>query len=426
MKIGFIGTGKLGLPVSLLYAHRGHDLYCYDVNPVFYREGVDPVDVLYDEELCPENRIRLKDWIRTQHFDSSRYRHTSVESIVANSDIIFVAVQTPHGKEYEGITRIPHERQDFDYTYLRAAMEELSAVADRLGRDITVIIISTVLPGTLRREILPTMSARISLCYNPYFIAMGTVAYDCLHPEFTLLGNHNPAAVDAVKAFYATIHSSPIHVTTLENAEMIKVCYNTFISTKIAMANTIMELCHSCPNTDCDDVVDALTMGTHRLISGAYLRGGMGDGGGCHPRDNIALSWLSNKIGMQFNWFDSIMVAREKQTDFLADLIVEEQRNSGLPVVILGTSFKPNTAIKTGSPAILLCNILTERGVAFTTYDPVSDGAAPAFAPAVYFVGCAHAAFQSVRVPAGSVLIDPHRKYSACLEAGKYIPVGRG
>lgn len=428
MRIGFIGTGKLGLPVSLLYNDGGHTVYCYDVNPAFYEPDANPVDLLFDEELCPQNRVPLKAWLSSSsYFEKDRYKHTDMETIVRNSELIFVAVQTPHAPAFEGITRLPAERQDFDYSYLVSAMKDLSTACDAVGKHVPVVIISTVLPGTLRREILPSLSPYIRLCYNPYFIAMGTVAHDTLYPEFVLLGNHDPIALETVKDFYATIHNAPIHATTLENAEMIKVCYNTFISSKIAMANTIMELCHACPGTDCDDVVDALSKATDRLISPAYLRGGMGDGGGCHPRDNIALSWLSNKIGMRYNWFDAIMTAREKQTEFLADLLCESQASSKLPLVILGTSFKPNTAIKTGSPAILLANLLAERGAAVTLYDPLSDAALPPLdAPAVFFIGCAHSVFHGFRLPAGSVLIDPHRNFSAILPSGKYIPVGRG
>jgi UDPglucose 6-dehydrogenase len=424
MKIGFIGTGKLGLPVSLMYNEKGHELFCYDVNEQFYTNTL-PYDLLYDEELCPENNIKLKDWLQTSRFDLSKYKHTDLETIVDNSDIIFLAVQTPHDKDYEGISRLPSTRKDFDYSYLVNSIQQLSEVADKKQKHIITVIISTVLPGTIRQYILPIKSSYINICYNPYFIAMGTVAYDCTHPEFILLGSdNNDNTIKTVKSFYSTITDSLIHFTSIENAEMIKVCYNTFISTKIAMANTIMELCHYCPNTDCDDVIDALSKGTQRLISPAYLRGGMGDGGGCHPRDNIALSWLSNKVNMKFNWFDSIMTAREKQTEFLADIIENEHKQSGLPVIILGTSFKPNTAIKTGSPAILLTNILKERNINFEIYDPVSSKEEYEYKSGIYFIGCAHSTIQLIKIPDGSVVIDPHRKYSKIISNSKYIPVG--
>jgi len=316
------------------------------------------------------------------------------------------------------------ERADFDYTYLKQAMKNLSDAAERCQKVIVVSIISTVLPGTTRREILPLLSPLVKLCYNPYFIAMGTVANDCLFPEFILLGNRDPEAVELTREFYKTITEAPVHFTTIENAEMIKVSYNTFIGTKIAMANTIMELCHKLPNTNCDDVMNALFLADKRLISKSYLRGGMGDGGGCHPRDNIALSWLSNEVGLQYNWYDSIMMAREKQTEFLANCIEEQVKIIGLPVILLGKSFKPNTAISIGSPAILLGNLLDEKGIPYVFHDPLCEKQNPPNSQAIYFVSCAHDIFKSYKLPEGSILLDPHRKYSECLTKGTYIPIG--
>ena len=425
MKIGFVGTGKLGLPVSLMYCSKGHDLLCYDVNPAFYT-GSNPVDLVYPEELCLEKKMSLQKWFSENPLKAN-YRHTkSLEEIVLGSEIVFVAVQTPHQKMYEGITRIPVARADFDYTYLKQSLEQLSDVCNQLKKNTIVVIISTVLPGTIRREVLPTLSPYIHLCYNPYFIAMGTVAYDCMNPEFILLGNHNTDAAEKVKEFYKTICNASVFTTTVENAELIKVCYNTFISTKIAMANTIMEIAHHLPNTDCDEVINALSMASNRLISPAYLRGGMGDGGGCHPRDNIALSWLSNELGVSFNWFDNIMMAREKQTEFLADLAVNKQKETGLPLVVLGLSFKPNTAIQTGSCAVLLCNLLKEKQQKFVSYDPITDKTADVFSSkAVYIITCAHDSFIDTTFPDGSVVIDPHRKFHSCKGQFKYVPVGR-
>jgi UDPglucose 6-dehydrogenase len=425
MKVGFVGTGKLGLPVSLMYSSKGHELLCYDIHPSFY-EGKDPVDLLYNEEMCPNNKLPLKEWFKQNPLQNT-YRHTkSMDEVVSFSDLIFIAVQTPHMEKYEGKARLTKERDDFDYTHLKKSIETVSEAATRLNKDCIVVIISTVLPGTIRREIFPILSPKIKLCYNPYFIAMGTVASDCMYPEFILLGNHNEEAADLVTKFYKSFCESPVFTTTVENAEMIKVSYNTFIGTKIAMANTIMELCHYLPNTDCDVVMDALFMSHRRLISKSYLRGGMGDGGGCHPRDNIALSWLSEKVGLQYNFYDAIMTAREKQTEFLANLVEEQWIKSSLPVVLLGESFKANTAITVGSPAVLLGAILKEKDIPFSYFDPYSRPSVTLTTDkSIFLASCAHDSFMDLRLPEGSILIDPHRKYSSCITSGVYIPVGR-
>jgi UDPglucose 6-dehydrogenase len=473
MKIGFVGTGKLGLVVSLMYCARGHDLYCYDVNPAFYAPHADPIDMIYSEERSPDNNEPLSDWLRapaknSHVFDRRRYRHVDLQTVLNESELVFVAVQTPHEARFEGNTRLPeHERRDFDYRYLVEAMSLVAQASNlrpaHLG-DVIVSVISTVLPGTVKKHVLPLLRSapRIQLCYNPYFIAMGTVAHDCSYPEFVLLGSSSSSssnyeksnsekgnnAVVQCRQFYRQTtslgESTRFFVTSIENAEMIKVCYNTFISTKIALANTIMEMCHrqeaseedvkneDTKKLDCDQVMSALCMADQRLISPAYLKGGMGDGGGCHPRDNIAMSWLCRELGLGYNWFDYIMTVRERQTEFLADLLEKEHRlRPDLDTVILGTAFKPNTAIVTGSPAVLLCNILRERGLSFVAADPKVNAAAYqkldlAAQPALYLVACAHDDFLKLKLAPGSVLIDPHRRFGACVPPGsKYVPVGR-
>ena len=201
---------------------------------------------------------------------------------------------------------------------------------------------------------------------------MGSTMRDFLHPEFVLFGVDNLAAYKVCKEFYKTITNATLYETTIENAELIKVSYNTLISTKIAFSNTIMELCHKLPNTNVDDVTNALKLANRRLISGNYMDGGMGDGGGCHPRDNIAMSYLSEKLNISHNWFENIMLQREKQSDWLAALIIENSK--GLRINILGKSFKAESNLILGSPAILLQNILKEKNIKTNIWDPIVDG----------------------------------------------------
>jgi UDPglucose 6-dehydrogenase len=416
MKVGFVGTGKLGLPVALVYASRGHELLCYDP---MYTHGTNPLDKLVPEERDPSNKHSLRDWLQDKPLS---FQFTTLERVVCESELVFVAVQTPHNPTYEGATRIPEKRVDFDYTYLRKAMEDVSALC---SRPTPVIIISTVLPGTIRREILPRLSENVKLCYNPYFIAMGTVASDCLTPEFILFGQHDESTARLARAFYTTICNAPVFTTSIENAEMIKVTYNTFITTKTVLGNTIMDLCSRLPGTDCDEVLRGLTLGTRRIMSPAYLRGGMGDGGGCHPRDNIALSWLSHSVGLHYDYYDHIMKLREAQCETIVNQIESlHAKNPTKPVWLFGKAFKPNTAISTGSSAVLLGRILEERGIVYTFYDPhTGDGTIPT-EPVIVCVTCAHDVFASIGLPSGSILIDPHRCYAECVPNGTYIPLG--
>ena len=234
-----------------------------------------------------------------------------------------------------------------------------------------------------------------------------------------------------LKNFIKTINKAPFHKTTLENAELIKVIYNTFISTKIAMMNTVMETCHHLPNTDVDDVTEALSKCDNRIISSRYLTGGMGDGGGCHPRDNIALSYLARKFKLSYNWYDNIMKQRENQTEWLADLIIENKGDK--QINILGKTFKPETNIETGSPSILLKNILEEKGETVRMWDPhvddsdimkVKDEYEWDKVPQLFFIGTKHKTFIDFYFMPGSVVIDPFR-YLEVHNNVKYIPIGK-
>lgn len=355
MRVGFVGLGKLGLPVALAVAAAGHDVMGWDLNEeirdLVRRRGTLP----YVEEGAQEL------------LDVTTMTIGAPETIEEWADVVLVAVQTPHRREYEGITPLPATRADFDYGHLWNAVASVSDAK-------LIVVISTVLPGTIEREIFadPDMSVpRDRLLYNPFFIAMGTTIPDFLDPEFVLIGTDG-AWPGPLRDLYASIHERPVFVTTIKTAELTKVAYNTFIGLKIAFANTMMELCEK-TGADVDGLVDALSLGTRRIISPAYMRGGMGDGGGCHPRDNIALSWLAREVGLNYDLFGALMECREEQSNWLADKIENEW--GGLAgrekdVELLGKAYKPNVALTVGSPALLLAHQLRERGIDFTHSDP--------------------------------------------------------
>jgi UDPglucose 6-dehydrogenase len=393
MRIGFIGLGKLGLPCALVINDKGHQVWGYDID-----NNV--------EKYLKDKRIPYIEKGTPELLKKHTINYGSVSEVVKNSDIIFVPIQTPHEYKYEGCTRIPEERDDFNYSALKLGIEMLSNEIKKQNDDKIIIIISTVLPGTIHREILPLISDndKFNLCYNPFFIAMGTTIDDFMNPEFVLFGVEKDWVADTVKDFYSTLHNKPFYQTTIKNAELIKVSYNTFIGMKIVFSNTIMEICHK-TGADVDSVMGGIKLATDRLISPKYLNGGMGDGGGCHPRDNIAMSWLSNKLNLSYNFFDDIMSGREKQTDFLVDLILE---NDG-PYYILGKTFKEDMNLELGSPAILLGNILKEKNVDFTHFDPYVDTTKPVFLKGTYFIATKHEKFKEYDFPEESTIIDVWR-----------------
>jgi len=417
MNIGFLGLGKLGLPVALAIESKGHTIFGTDINDITLR-NIRFKTINYKEKgaevLLNKSKIEIK----------------NLDQIVSDADIIFVPIQTPHEEKYEGITRIPTERKDFNYEFLVKGIKDLSDEIEKQGKDKVVVIISTVLPGTIRTHVKPILSKHVKLCYNPYFIAMGTTIDDFLNAEINLFGVDDENAAKKAEEFYKTVNKAPLFKTTIENAELIKVAYNTFISTKISMINTLMETCHHLPNTNIDEITRAFSLCDKRLISNKYLNGGMGDGGGCHPRDNIALSYLANKLGLSYNWYDGIMKQRENQTDFLANLIISEKFQ--MDINILGKCFKPETNLTLGSPSILLKNILEERGEKVKMWDPYVDSLDMEklskemeweTKPQLFFIGTKHEAFKHFYFKPGSIVIDPFRYLNVSKDV-KYIPIG--
>ena len=409
MKISFIGLGKLGLPTAMTMAYKNHSVMGYDLNPARYTYKLDT-----KESGKNGNGSYMELFNENPEIEHNLKFANNLEECVLYGDIVFVAIQTPHKIEYEGILPLTEKREDFDYTHLIKSITDISEILEKYKIQKVVSVISTVLPGTIRRDIMPIMSSYISLCYNPYFIAMGTVIRDFLYPEFILLGSVNKEATNKVIEFYVTITESEVYNTSLENAEMIKVSYNTFIGTKIAMANNIMELCDNLPGTDCDGVMGGLFKASNRLISTNYLKGGMGDGGGCHPRDNIALSWLSNKLDISYNFYDAIMMCREKQTYYLAKLIKKyKEQKPNYKIYILGKAFKSNTNITVGSPAILLKNLCNKEGLDIDYhFDPLVDtdnDRGLTMMTGIYCIATQHDEFKDYKFPKSSIVIDPFR-----------------
>jgi len=398
MNIGFIGLGKLGLPCALaIDSVKKHHVMGFDV------------DSNVNEYLI-NRKIPYREEGAHELLETHDISFDSPENVIKNSDIIFLPIQTPHDEMYEGVTRIPDSRVDFDYSFLKEGVKEVSNILDDLKKEKIIVIISTVLPGTIDREIKPILSKYAKLCYNPFFIAMGTTINDFMNPEFVLMGVDDKEAASTLKEFYSTLHSKDVFECSINEAELIKVSYNTFITMKICLANTVTELSHKLTNIDSDKVMGALKISNQRLISSKYLDGGMGDGGGCHPRDNIALSWLSREVDLSYDWYENLMISREKHTEWLVDLTINKAKENNLDICILGKSFKKETNLTVGSPSLLFDSILREKGFTAELYDPhIDSGEPPTDKAKVYFIATNHDTFKDYNFPKNSIVIDPWR-----------------
>lgn len=384
-----VGLGKLGLPVALAIESKGFEVYGTDVNPEvtnYLAMGATPFREEGLQPLLDESELQWRD---------------SIAEIVRDANLIFVAVQTPHAPEFEGDVPIPDERADFDYSHLRATIEEIAKECKAQGKHRVVAVISTCLPGTFKREIEPLLNDHVAYVYTPQFIAMGTVLEDYFNPEFNLIGVRDLDAACLMTDFYAAINDAPPLKTDITTAEGIKVSYNTWITAKTVIANAWGELSERM-GMNFDDIHEAWSLAGKRLISTRYMSAGMSDGGGCHPRDNIALSWLAGEVGMSHNLWEDLMAAREDYESWHCAVLIEAAEAREQPIVLLGTAFKPETDITTGSPAMLMANILRAAGVRFLHVDDINPPL-----PAVYFIATQNERYRDIEFPAGSMVVDP-------------------
>ena len=344
----------------------------------------------------------------------------TTKEAVEYADIIFIAAPTPHDPAYDGRYPTHHlPNKDFDYTIVKGILKEVNKWSNRKQ---LVVLISTVLPGTVRSQLEPLIT-NARFIYNPYLIAMGTVAWDFVNPEMLMIGTEDGSETGDAKElldFYKPMmKNNPRNVVgTWDECECIKIFYNTFISAKLSLVNMIQDVAERQGNINVDVVTNALRDSDQRIMGPRYMTAGMGDGGACHPRDNIALRWMSNNLGLGYDLFDAIMEAREIQAKNLAQRLVD----TGLPVIIIGKAYKPHVEYEAGSYSILVGHYVKELGVDVYFEDEYTGDKAPDLGAAAYllahdpettFLGCLDPdpdKQQKSIFPKGSVIIDPWRK----------------
>ena len=371
MKIGFIGIGKLGKDAAEVMFDNGHDVIGYDVRTI------------------TESRFKITN---------------SIKEVCEGREMIFVAVPTPHHPEYDGSKPTSDlEPKDFDYTIVKEVLTEINKYTTK---NQLVVLISTVLPGTTRRDFIPLVE-NYRFIYNPYLIAMGTVKSDMINPEMIIIGTEDGKTTgDAEKLidFYRTFinKQTRIELGTWDEAESIKIFYNTFISAKLSLVNMIQDVAEKNGNIDTDVVTGALERSDKRITGKAYMKAGMGDGGPCHPRDNIALRYMANELDLGYDLFDSIMKSREIQAKNIASKLVDMSIDYHLPIVIMGESYKINVDLYDGSFSRLVGYYVENVFNKEVNYDVMDT-------PAVFLLGHRYN-FNIIDFPEGSVVLDPWRE----------------
>lgn len=409
MNIGFIGIGKLGMECAETIAQKGHTVTGYDIETK-----------------------------QSQHIKIAK----TIQECVADKDIVFVAVPTPHDPEYDGQQPIEQlAPKDFDYAIVKEVLREANKF---MSNDQLLVLISTVLPGTTRREFIPLVT-NTRFIYNPYLIAMGSVAWDMVNPEMVMIGTQDGTETgDALQLieFYKTImENDPRYVVgTWDECECIKVFYNTWISAKIGLVNMIQDVAERQGNINVDTVTSALADSKMRIMSPQYMKAGMGDGGSCHPRDNIALRFMAQELDLGYDLFHAIMGAREKQAKNIADKLIELAEQYSLKrIYIHGKSYKPKVSYLDGSYSILIGNYVQNSNIDLVYIDPLTGDDIDPTEPGVFllahsaqttykYTGIKHTDNLYCEIPKGSVVVDPWRQYEnkdlTVIHYGNTRPIG--
>lgn len=357
--VSVIGLGKLGGTMAGCLASRGFDVIGVDVS----QKAVDALNA----GRAPAPETGLNELIKD---NKERIRATlSHEDAILNSDLSFVIVPTPSDA-----------RGAFTIQYAAFAFEAIGKALAKRDPYHTVVLTSTVLPGSTRYGLLPILEKfsgkkcgkDFGLCYSPEFIALGTVIRDFLNPDFYLVGEFDErsgAALESVNSRVA-LNKAPSKRMSIENAELAKISVNSYVTLKISYANMLADLCERIPGGDVDVVSDAI--GMDKRIGRRYLTGGFGYGGPCFPRDNVALNFVGKHLGAS----TELLEVNDHYNRTISPRFVEKLKpylHSGSTVAVLGLAYKPLSHVIEESAGIFLCLALSGSGLRVLGYDPLAN-----------------------------------------------------
>lgn len=357
MKLSVVGLGKLGSPLAAILASKGHQVTGIDFNQELTKkinEGIAPFHEPQLQELLDEHGSNLQ-------------ATTEYETAILDSEITFIIVPTP--SDQDGL---------FTNRYILQSLETIGAALKKKKGYHLVVITSTVMPGSTSGEIQTTLekaSARkvgedLGLCYNPEFIALGSVVRDMLFPDMILIGESDAKAGNMLQKIYEGFceNAPPIERMKPVNAELTKLSLNTYVTTKISYANMLGNICESLPGSDVDVVTQAI--GLDSRIGRKYLKAAVAFGGPCFPRDNVAFRAMAEGLNARVDLANATQRVNDFQPERLENLI--KKYGKGKRIGILGLSYKPGTYVVEESAGVKIANRLSQAGYDVSVYDPMA------------------------------------------------------
>jgi|PersoiStandDraft_1058852.scaffolds.fasta_scaffold06837_2 UDPglucose 6-dehydrogenase len=352
MNICMVGTGYVGLVTGTCLADFGMNVVCVDKDEEKIRklrEGHIPIYEPGLEELVAKNeragRLRFS---------------TDLKAAIENSLAIFIAVGTP-----------PRVDGSADLSFVESVAE---SIADHANGYKVVVTKSTVPTGTGRRieEILQARNGEhsFSVVSNPEFLREGSAVADFLRPDRVVIGARDARAIEVMKEIYSPLYliETPIVVTDVESAEMIKYASNGFLAVKISFINEVARLCEL---VGADVHAVARGMGLDKRIGSKFLHPGPGFGGSCFPKDTHAVADLARQHDYRFEIIEAAITANEKTKARMIEKIESTVGPlSGKTIGVLGISFKPETDDIRESASLTIIGDLQARGARVRAFDP--------------------------------------------------------
>jgi UDPglucose 6-dehydrogenase len=368
MHIAVIGTGYVGLVSGACFAEFGVDVTCVDVDKAKIDKLNNGIIPIYEPGLdqIVEKNVR----------DGRLHFTTDIASAVAQAKVVFLAVGTP-----------PKEDGSPDMSYYQQAAKD---VADAMNGYKVLVTKSTVPIGTgewLRKFVSENLKVEtdFGVASNPEFLREGAAIDDFMRPDRVVIGSNEAKAIDVMKELYRPLYliETPIVITSLEAAELIKYAANAFLATKITFINEVANLCDA---IGCDVHDVSRGMGMDNRIGRKFLHPGPGYGGSCFPKDTRALTTVADQFGVETRIVDAVIDANEKQREAMIPKIEKLVGDlNGKKIGMLGLSFKPETDDMRESPAIDIIHKLIEKGATVRAFDPVAMEEAKHFVKGVEY-----------------------------------------
>ena len=353
MKISVMGLGYVGVVSAGCLAREGHEVIGVDAEPSKVN--------LINAGKTPIIEKDIGEIIEQQVAAGRLSATTDAAAAIRHAELSLICVGTPS---------LPNG--GIDLTYVRRVCEQIGAALRNHPEAPVVVVRSTMLPGTMRQVVIPTLEERsgkragaeFGVCISPEFLREGTAVRDYLNPPKTVIGELNTASGEPLASLYAQV-PGPLIRTDIETAEMVKYADNAWHALKVGFANEIGNVCKAL-EVDGHRVMDVFCQDTKLNLSSYYLKPGFAFGGSCLPKDLRALLYKAKTLDLSLPILGAILPSNEQQIERGMRAVVEQGSKR---VGILGLSFKAGTDDLRESPVVELTERLIGKGYDLRIYD---------------------------------------------------------